>query len=322
MYPYLVADIGGTNARFALVTGKADNNFKIDNIAILNTAHYPDFESALRTYLEKIGGITPTAACIAIAGPVTNDRIKMTNLKWTFSCREIAREFGLNQFIAINDFAAVASACGQLTDEHLHVIKPGQAAEEGTRAVFGPGTGLGVAGLVRHAQQWIPVPCEGGHVNLAPSDDFEAEVVKAGIRTHGHLSAETFVSGPGLINLYRAICSVRGTAVDASKPSDITERALKQSDPICVETLNTFCAFAGAFAGNLALTYGAKGGVYIAGGIFPRFIDFLLASPFASHFCNKGVMSHFLETIPVYLIRHPETAFVGAAAWLEQNILK
>lgn len=319
MYPYLVADIGGTNARFALVTGKTDNNFKIDNIAILNTAHYPDFESALRTYLEKIDGIKPTAACIAIAGPVTSDQIKMTNLNWTFSCRDIAKKFNLNQFIAINDFAAVASACGELTDEHLRVIKPGLATSEGARAVFGPGTGLGVAGLIRHAQQWIPVPCEGGHVNLAPADDFEAEVVKAGISEYGHLSAETFVSGPGLVNLYRAICSVRGIDAEPLKPSDITEHAMRGTHPVCVETLNTFCGFAGSFAGNLALTYGAKGGVYIAGGVFPRFIDFLLASPFVPRFSNKGVMSHFLEAVPVYLIRHPETAFVGAAAWLEQN---
>lgn len=318
MYPYLVADIGGTNARFALVTGKTDGNFLLDHVAILNTAHYPDFQSALRTYLAQNPGIHPKSACIAIAGPVAEDFIKMTNLSWEFSCREIAEMFGLELFVAINDFAAVAAACGQLTEQHLFTVKPGTVPHNTTRAVFGPGTGLGVAGLVHHDHRWIPVPCEGGHVNLAPTDHFETEIIKVAMQELGHVSAENFISGPGLVNLYRCICTVRGIDSEPLKPSQITENAVNNTHPICVDTLNVFCSFAGSFAGNLALTYGAKGGIYIAGGILPRFADFLKASPFISRFSEKGVMSHFLESIPVYLIKHPQTAFVGAAAWLEQ----
>lgn len=320
MYPYIVADIGGTNARFALVTGKAQDNFMIDYIHVLNAREYPTCSAALRSYLEKIGDIKPKSACLAIAGPVVSDTVRMTNLSWEFSCIAMAKEFGFQHFVAMNDFAAVAAACGQLTDEHLITIKPGAEERGAAKAVFGPGTGLGVAGLINHQGAWLPVPCEGGHVNIAPATTFEAEVVKAAIATHGHVSAEMFISGPGLVNLYKAIATVRGSTIEEVTPAQITQNALADTTGIYGETLSTFCSFIGSFAGNLALTYGAKGGIYMAGGILPRFSDFLIASGFIERFSSKGVMSHYVKTIPAKLIVHPETAFVGAAAWLEQQI--
>lgn len=320
MYPYLVADIGGTNARFAVVTGKQNSNFQIEHIHFLSTADYPTCEAAIHAYLARIGDIKVTAACLAIAGPVVGDRVKMTNLNWEFSCAEMATTFGLRYFMAINDFAAVAAACGQLSPEHLHNVKPGNAAGNATRAVFGPGTGLGVAGLVNDQGRWLTVPCEGGHVNIAPATVFEADIIKAAISQFGHVSAEMFLSGPGLVNLYRTLCKVHGMDAEDFQASQITEFAATASHPLCVETLNTFCSLAGSFAGNLALTYGATGGIYIAGGIFPRFIEFLHNSSFVERFSSKGVMSHFVAGIPVNLITHPETAFVGAAASLEQAL--
>ena len=320
MYPYIVADIGGTNARFALITGKTQNNFLIDHIHVLNAREFPSCAAALRAYLEKIGGIKPLAACLAIAGPVVSDRVRMTNLSWEFSCVAMAKEFGFQHFVAMNDFAAVAAACGELSEEHLVTVKPGSPDQDSTKAVFGPGTGLGVAGLVNYRGQWLPVPCEGGHVNIAPATAFETEVIKAAIGQHGHVSAEIFLSGPGLVNLYRAICAVRGEQARDLAPAEVTTGALLGEDKLLQETLSTFCSLIGSFAGNLALTYGAKGGIYMAGGILPRFTDYLLASDFSQRFRQKGVMSHYVETIPAYLISHPETAFVGAAAWLEQQI--
>lgn len=320
MYPYLVADIGGTNARFALVTGKHQDNYQIEHIRILTAADYPSCAAAMRAYLDQIGDFTPRAACVAIAGPVVGDTVRMTNLSWEFSCEAMAQTFGFTRFIAMNDFAAVAAACGQVTSEHLITVKQGTAIPAATKAVFGPGTGLGVAGLVNHSGQWLPVPCEGGHVNLAAATPLEADIIKAAMTVHGHVSAETFISGPGLVNLHQAILMVHGLAAQNITPAEITQAAMTQANTTCVETLNTFCSFAGAFAGNLALTYGAKGGIYVAGGIFPRFTDFLLASPFQQRFSEKGVMSHYLESIPASLIIHPETAFVGAAAWLEQHL--
>jgi glucokinase len=320
MYPYIVADIGGTNARFALVTGKSQGNFLIDHIHVLKGRDYPSCSAALRAYLELIGDIKPLAACLAIAGPIVGDTVRMTNLSWEFSCVAMAKEFGFQHLVAMNDFAAVAAACSQLTDDHLITVKNGVEDKSAAKVVFGPGTGLGVAGLVNHKGEWLPVPCEGGHVNIAPSTAFEADVIKAAMASFGHVSAELFISGPGLVNLYKSICAVRDEQPQDVTPADISQRALAVGESIFTETLSTFCSLAGAFAGNLALTYGAKGGVYIAGGILPRFSDFLLQSAFAERFSNKGVMSPYVQTIPVKLIVHPETAFVGAAAWLEQQI--
>lgn len=320
MYPYLVADIGGTNARFALVTGSANHDFTLEHIHILKASDYSSFEAALQAYIELTGNIHPKAACIAIAGPVTGDRVKMTNLSWEFSCAEIEAKFNLDRFVAINDFAAVAAACGHLSEDHLFTVKPGHSQEHASRAVFGPGTGLGVAGLIHHANRWIPVPCEGGHINIAPSNDLEADIIKTALQKQDHISAEWFISGPGLVNLYTTICQLNGVTPESLSPADITSEALANGNQQCVDTLHSFCSFAGAFAGNLALTFGAKGGVYIAGGIFPRFKDFLVNSQFSQRFTHKGVMSHFVESIPVYLINHTETAFVGAAATLEQEL--
>jgi glucokinase len=320
MYPYLVADIGGTNARFALVTGKTQNNFLIDHIHVLSAREYPNCASALGAYVEKIGGIKPLSACLAIAGPVVGDTVRMTNLSWEFSCMAMAKEFGFQHFIAMNDFAAVATACSELTDDHLVTVKLGTEERNATKAVFGPGTGLGVAGLVNHLGRWLPVPCEGGHVNIAPATLFEADVIKAAISQHGHVSAETFLSGPGLVNLYQAICAVHGQQPAEVTPGTITNAALADGDALMTQTLSTFCSLLGSFAGNLALTYGAKGGIYMAGGILPRFSEYLVLSEFNQRFANKGVMSHYVEGIPAKLIVHPETAFVGAAAWLEQQI--
>jgi glucokinase len=320
MYPFIVADIGGTNARFALVTGKVNNHHQIEQIQVLKAAQYATCADALKHYLEQLGAIQPKAACLAVAGPVTSDRVRMTNLNWEFSCIQMAKQFGFQRFLAMNDFAAVAAACSQITDHHLLTIKPGEHAIGATKAVFGPGTGLGVAGLVADEGRWLPVPCEGGHVNIAPSTPFETEVIKAAMATFGHVSAETFISGPGLVNLYKSICVVRATAPEVVEPATITEGAIAGTSELYLETLNTFCSFIGSFAGNLALTYGAKGGIYMAGGVLPRFSDFLIKSPFIERFQHKGVMSHYVRDIPVQLMTHPETAFLGAAVWLEQHL--
>jgi glucokinase len=320
MYPYIVADIGGTNARFALVTGKKDQQYVIDKIQILNTHQFAHCADALRAYLESVGRPPVTAACLAVAGPVVGDRVRMTNLNWDFSCTDMAQQFGFKRFVAMNDFAAVAAACGQLTAQDLVSIKEGVADVDAPRAVFGPGTGLGVAGLVKQNRHWLPIPCEGGHVNMAPANALEADIIKAAMKHHGHVSAEVFISGPGLVHLYRALCDVQGEVAQTCTPADITHAALNQGDALMAQTLSIFCSFAGTFAGNLALTFGAKGGIYLAGGVLPRFVDYLKASDFNARFLSKGPMSRYVESVPVNLIIHPETAFVGAAAWLEQHL--
>lgn len=319
MFPFLVADIGGTNARFALVVDKNAGEFVFENIQILSTQAHDTFESSLQTYLNTASA-APTAACIGIAGPVNGDHIKMTNLSWEFTGLELCKRFGFSRTLLMNDFAAVAAACANISPDYLVTVKPGQGVKNGHKVVFGPGTGLGVAGLVNNNGQWLPVPCEGGHVNIAPSTPYETDIIKLAMADLGHVSAESLVSGPGLVNLYKAVCAVEGNQFQAYKPSDITYKALNAEDPMCIKSLDLFVSFAGSFAGNLALTYGAKGGVYIAGGIIPRILPYLQAGAFIDRFCAKGPMSHYVKTIPVELMTHPETAFVGAATWLEQHL--
>ena len=319
MYPYIVADIGGTNARFALVTGKTDTDFKIEQISILPGANFASFEEAIQNYLDSLGDIQPTAASIAIAGPVDGDQFKMTNLSWSFSREGLKTRFGFEKLEVINDYTALAMSSSILTKAHLIELKAGDLNPTANKAILGPGTGLGVAGLVYTPAGWVPVPSEGGHVNIAPSTAFEAEIIKAAMSTLGHVSAESFLSGQGLVNLYDAVCAVTGVSAQTYQPQDVSGKALEGSDGECVQALERFCSFLGAVSGNLALTYGAKGGVYVAGGIVPRMLDFIKGSEFNMRFASKGIMSHYVEPIPVNIFDHPETAFLGAAAWLEQQ---
>lgn len=320
MFPCIVADIGGTNARFALATAKSGQKYRFKHIKILAGAEFPTFEAALASYIHSLDGIEVKAACIAIAGPIEGDRVSMTNLAWDFSMREMKEKFAFNTFDVINDFAAVAIATSRLDVNDVTQITSGQANPHANKAILGAGTGLGVAGLAydARANSWLPISSEGGHVNIAPTTVFEADLIKVAIKRFGHVSAETFLSGPGLVNLYSCICELRGESPQQLKPKDVTALALARDDEACLLSLQLFCAFFGSFAGNLALSYGGKGGVYIAGGIVPRFVDFLCASDFSRRFHEKGVMSHYLDEVPVSLIHYDQTAFLGAATWLEQ----
>ncbi len=318
MYPFLVADIGGTNARFAIISEKTEMGYEIDHLKVLPGVNYSTFSEAISAYLDRIPDIKPVSACIAIAGPVGGDHFKMTNLSWSFSKKALQSEFGFEHLEVINDYTAVAAATSGLKEKDLISVKPGLQLEKASKACLGPGTGLGVAGLVYAGGTWTPVPGEGGHVNLAPTNSFENDIIGVGLSRFGHVSAETFISGPGLVNLYSTICEVLGVQANRYEPKDITGKALDNTDQNCVKTLSTFCGFLGSFCGNLALTYGAKGGVYLTGGILPRIKDFLIQSEFTERFCSKGIMSHFVEDIPVNIINHPETAFLGAAIWLDQ----
>ena len=320
MYPYLVADIGGTNARFAVVTGKHGGRYQLQHITKLNGSEYSSFSEALAAYLQGLGMACPKNACVAIAGPIEGGKVAMTNLPWTFTREGLAKEFNLDNIELLNDFAALAVATSELEAEHTQAIKSGTAEPKGNKGILGPGTGLGVAGLTHTGEAWQPIPSEGGHVNLAPATPLECELIAAGIKLHGHVSAETFISGPGLVNLYTALAEVRGEPAVHQQPQDISAAALGDKDSLSRESLTLFCSFLGGLSGNLALTYGAKGGVYLAGGILPRFVDFLCNSEFVSRFASKGVMSHYLSDVPVYLIHYEYCAFLGAAAWLDQKV--
>lgn len=320
MFPYVVADIGGTNARFALVSEITDGRFKFEREQHLKGAGFDSFEAAFSSYLSDLGGVNVRAACIAIAGPIQGDVVSMTNLPWSFSQQAMAERFELDAFHAINDYTALAVATSRLDESGLESVLSGQRNLRGNKAILGPGTGLGVAGLAFTEKFWLPVPSEGGHVNMAPSDNFECEVIQAAIGKFGHVSAEMCLSGPGLVNLYQLIAQIQGVQVEDIPAHEVSGRALAGSDDICRLALETFCALLGTVSGNLVLTYGASGGVYITGGIVPRFVDFLKQSCFEQRFREKGAMSHYLRDVPVDVVTHEQTAFLGAAAWLQQAL--
>lgn len=315
--PFIVADIGGTNARFALAHHDATGGLQLSHAKNYVGAAFDAFESVFSVYRETLSGVEITSACIAIASPMRGDVVAMTNLPWAFSIAQARDDLSLDHLYVVNDFHAVALGISALAERDLQCVKPGRCEALGNRAVLGAGTGLGVAGLTYcpETKRWHAISGLGGHVNLASSDDFETALIDAARRRFGHVSAEVFLCGGGLANLYHAICDVEGTQPQAYSPEIITENGLAHKDAACEKTLASFCAFLGSVAGNLALTFGAQGGVYVAGGIVPRFVSYLQASAFVDRFSHKGIMRDYVNDIPVHVVMQGQVGLLGAAQY-------
>ena len=306
----LVGDVGGTNARLALcelATGAISQAKTYSGLA------HPSLEAVVRLYLEEHDA-TVGEACIAIACPINGDWVAMTNHSWEFSIREMQANLGLARLQVINDFTAVSMAVPVLGESDR--IQLGGAAPVAGKpiAIYGAGTGLGVAHLVQAGEQWLSLPGEGGHVDFAANTEEEDAVLQVMRGELGHVSAERFLSGPGLVNLYRGLVKSDGREPEPFAPKDITERALAGDCLDCRRTLSLFCVLMGRFAGNLALNMGTFGGVYIAGGIVPRFQEFFIGSGFRVAFEDKGRFNKYLRPIPTSVITRPEPAFAGLAA--------
>lgn len=304
----LLADIGGTNVRFALdrpgAGWREERSFKV--------ADFPGLTEAARAYLDAVRPETPpTRGAFCIASPVFGDHVRMTNAAWTFSVEETRAALGLESLRVVNDFVANALACPRLKPDEAVQVGGGFAHTGGPIAAIGPGTGLGVALLVPTADGLLtPVATEGGHVTLPATDEREAAVLRLLRDTWGHVSAERVVSGPGLALLHDALRRLDGEAPDGRTPKEITAAALA-GDRACAETLSLFCAFLGTVAGNLALTTGATGGVFLLGGILPRILPFFQDSPFRARFEDKGRFRDYLSRIPTAVVVHPYAAFLG-----------
>ncbi|WP_046468757.1 glucokinase [Allosalinactinospora lopnorensis] len=313
--PWLVADIGGTNARFGLVEAPGA---RPAHVLGRNCADYPGLAAAAEDYLRQVdGGVRPGAACVAIAGPVTGDRIRLTNARWDCSAYGTRDRLGLAHLDVLNDFAALALALPRLgADDVLHLGGPAPGAD-GPMAVLGPGTGLGVAGLLPTPVGWTPISGEGGHVDVPAADDRESDIVRLLQGEQGTVSAECLLSGPGLTRLYGALARLRGVPGGGPAAADI---CAAQDDPLCAETLEVFCGLLGGFAGNVALTMGATGGVFLGGGILPRMRGTLLRSGFRRRFEEKHRMIDYVKDIATSLIVAPTPALLGAAARLEQRL--
>lgn len=322
-FPFLVADIGGTNTRYALVEGvdQHTGEYIIDQSRIFLSADYESFSMSLDTYLETITGLRPKNACIAIAGPVTDDIVELTNLKWQFSVSKLKKRYGFNNLIVINDFAALAYGVPNISVNSLFQIKPGIHETHGNKVIIGPGTGLGVAALVFNQKDgYIPIAGEGGHVAIAPGNELELELFKLLRQQQQHISAEELLSGAGFVNLYRNFAKLHQQPTKIYTPAEVTQHALANTDPLCVEAFNTFLGLLGSYVGDLALIYGAKGGVYLGGGILPKIQPHICESPFLNRFMNKGIMRKFVKDIPIQLITHRNPAFIGTAAWMNDHL--
>lgn len=319
----LLADIGGTNARFALqAAGTSPKAF-----ARLRCADFPDLIAAVRAYLAAVRPArAPTEAAFAVASPVVGDRIRMTNHPWSFSVNEVRDGLGLDGLRVINDFEAIAWSVPRLGSRELRKIGRGRARARAPVAVIGPGTGLGVSALIPQKEGWKALASEGGHVTPAPASARESEVIGILRRTFEHVSTERLLSGQGLVNLYGALCELEGRASGPESlsrqnmaPERVTKAALEGSDVIAAAAVAMFCEMLGTMAGNLALTFGAHGGVYIAGGIVPKLGRAFGRSGFRRRFEDKGRFSTYLAAIPTYVIAHPRPALIGLASMLDSE---
>jgi glucokinase len=315
-YPRLLADIGGTNARFAW---KHSPQEPLTDVRAYPCAAHQTLQSAIATYLEDHQRPSPAHCGIGIANPVTGDEVRMTNHHWRFSIRSVQAEMGFERLVVINDFAALALSLPELRSVETLQIGRGKAQAGGTLALIGPGTGLGVSGLLRAGDTDIPVRGEGGHVTLAATNDLEAALIDRLQQRFGHASAERALSGPGLVNLYTALCDLHATTATALSPAELVDAALADRLPHARSSLDVFFSLLGSTAGNLALSLGAQGGLYLGGGILPRLQSALLASSFREKFEAKGRLRPYMEAIPTVLITaEVSPALMGACRALDQ----
>jgi glucokinase len=306
----LIGDIGATNARFALAGAEG-----IHDEAVLKCADYPGIAEAMEAYLASLKGVKPRRASIAMAGPVTGDRFEMTNHLWSFSIEETRKRLNLESFTLMNDFKAIALGVPHLPAHSIRQAGFGQAVPQAPIGIIGPGTGLGVASLIWDGQAYRPVAGEGGHVTMSARTQREFDLFRTLRYKYRHVSAERVCSGKGLVNIYNAIRILDGrTDLPDRTPEEISSAAIEQSCDVCVEALEKMLAFLGVVAGDLALTLGATGGIYIAGGIVTQLSDYFFASRFREEFISKGRFADYLAPIPTFVIQHDFPAFLGLHA--------
>lgn len=312
----LVGDVGGTNARLALTDGQGH----IRNPRTFPCKDYASLTDIIAEYIETTAGKKrPPRAVLAVAGPVVDGEIEFTNLDWVVSEGDLLAHFEFEAIELINDFAAQALACPLLEGPDLRVLGPNlhRGSREHPMLALGAGTGFGVAGLARSERGDVPIATEGGHAAFAPCDEVEIEVLKRLTAKYGRVSTERLLSGQGLYDLYTILAALKGKAPALKDEAEVTRDGLV-GDPLASETLDRFCLILGSVAGDLALTFGARGGVFVSGGIAPRIAERLAASGFRARFEDKGRLSDYLQGIPTYLVLHPYPAIVGAARALEQ----
>lgn len=311
-FPILIGDIGGTNARFAILV---DAYAEPKQFPILATADFATIEEAIQIGVFDKTSVQPRAAILAVAGPIKDDEIDLTNCDWVVRPREMIRTLGFEDVIVINDFEAQALAAASLGPEHIEQIGGGEIRPSSSRVVVGPGTGLGVAGLVHARHTWFPVPGEGGHVDIGPRSARDYDLFPHFETIGGRVSAEQLLCGRGLMNIYRTVCKADGVEATAKNPAEVTTAWSDGSDPAAAEAIALFATYLGRIAGDLALIFMARGGVYLAGGIAQKIIPALRQPLFREAFEDKAPHEGILKRIPTFVITHPLAALSGLAAY-------
>jgi len=317
--PRLLADIGGTYARFTIETAPG----VFEHTDSLRCADHVDFHDAVSTFLSGLpeGRVARIEhAAIAIANPVEGDQVRMTNYHWRFSIEQMRQRLALESLVVVNDFTALAMALPRLAPTQRRQVGSGTPREHSVIGLLGAGSGLGVSGLIPAADGWVALGTEGGHTSFSPRDEREITILRYGMRQYPHLSHERLLSGPGIELIHRALRDRAGLAPEALTAPEITRRALNGSDPVCAETLEAFCAMLGTAAANLAVTFGAMSGVYIGGGIVPRLGSYFDRSPFRARFEDKGRFTDYVRGIPTYVITAEHATFTGASAILAAQL--
>ncbi|MFT6988024.1 MAG: glucokinase [Psychromonas sp.] len=312
----VVADVGGTNIRLAVCDLETGALSKLREFAC---AEFVALDAALAQYFLTLQDEVKHL-CVGIACPVEDDHVVMTNLSWEFSKKTLKEKLKLESLYVINDYTAISLAVPFASQEEKIQIGGGEAQVDGVTAVFGPGTGLGVSHIVKSMDKWISLDGEGGHVSFTPNTREQADILFLLQEQLGHVSAERILSGQGLVNLYQSLCTLSQQHAKFEQPKDVCKAALDGSCDIARRSLEVFCQVMGGFAGNLALNLACTGGVYIAGGIVPRFVDFFQSSEFRSFFEEKGRFKGYLSTIPTFLITHDNPGLLGATVYLRQEL--
>ena len=319
--PRLLADIGGTNARFAIEQAPG----KIELIQVLPCADYASLDDALKAYLS---GAAVQAACaaplrnagLAIANPITGDMVRMTNHHWEFSIEALRQACGFSTLVVANDFTSLARALPHLAPDQKVQVGGGAAVPDTPLGLVGAGTGLGVSGLIPCKASWTALLSEGGHVTFSPANETEVAVLRFAWQEFEHVSAERFLSGDGIELLYRALAGHIGLPDEGLGAPEISRRALAQDCSLCDQAIEMFCGMLGTVAGNLAITLGAQGGIYIGGGIVPRLGQRFASSSFRARFEHKGRFVHYLAQVPTFVITAEYPAFLGVSAILSEKL--
>ncbi|WP_174803999.1 glucokinase [Martelella limonii] len=311
-FPILIGDIGGTNARFSLLV---DPYAEPREFPIVHTADFATIDDAIQAAVMDKSSLQPKSAILAVAGPIRGDEIPLTNCDWVVKPHDMIANLGLIDVIVINDFEAQALAIANMPDKFREPI--GDVADKmlASRVVLGPGTGLGVAGLVHAEERWIPVPGEGGHIDVGPRTDRDYQVFPHIKTIEGRVAAEQILCGRGMVNLYNAVCAADGIEPKPFEPKDVSQHGLDKTDPQATETLSLFATYLGRLAGDMAMVFMARGGVYLAGGISEKILPALKSPEFRAAFEDKAPHTRLLAAIPTYVVTHPLAALFGLATY-------